>query len=343
MGITCQLLLSNNGFSIYKPGQPVIGTVHYHFDKPLELLSATISLVGNGKCSWETSSGDSTSYYDGKEEYTSQHIDILQTKTHDKISVQPGSHEFPFQFLLPEDTPSSHLDPESEIKYRIIVKFIESGFVKSTKEFSTTIQVYSDVKPCPPESLIVGLKKEFLFSFKNKFVYIKGIIEKTFVNAGEDVILTVSINKETDIPIKGIQTELVNLMTYTASCKTTHREPYPVNGSVREYPGITARGETTFRYIIPTFPHLFSILNSKIIAKEFKAKVTVKFPNPHINASIELPVVIHMVNTEPKINESSTNEPPSYKQVMDEVEEKYFNDGEKKYDHFKPHSSKSLK
>lgn len=241
MGVTCQLLLDNKGFALYKPGQTVIGTVNYLIDKPMELVSATVSMIGTGMCVWETSSADSTTFYQGSEEYVAQYFDLLQTKNHQILTVQPGSYGFPFQFLLPEDMPSSHVDPNSEIKYKIEVKFTESGFVKSSKEFSTTIQVYNDVKPCLPGSLIGGFKKEFLFSSKKKFVYIKGVIEKTFFNAGEEIILTVSINKETDIPITGIQTELVNVMTYTSKCKSTYQHPYPINGSAREYPGISAK------------------------------------------------------------------------------------------------------
>ncbi|XP_026732697.1 arrestin domain-containing protein 4-like [Trichoplusia ni] len=357
MGVKCQLLLNNEGFSLYKAGGIVAGTVNYLVDKPIEFWCATVSLIGTGYCRWEEGSGKTTTIYIGKENYVEQHIDILQLKNHEIVKIQPGSYQFPFQFLLPEDLPSSHVDETGNITYKIKVIFKKAGFIKSSEKFSTTIQVYNDAKPCLPEPLTAGLKKEFLFSSKNKFVFIKGEIDRTFVNAGENLMLTVTVNKKTNIPITGIRTELVNLMTYTSNCKQTTKEHITVNGTVREYPGITDKSETTFRYIIPSFPNLFSIQKSNVIAKEYKARVTVAFPFPHINASLDLPLVLNMVNLEVKKNEigegkstltqsSSADQPPSYWQVMneennksdDEVEEYV---GEKKQNYFEAHSSKS--
>ncbi|XP_026732731.1 arrestin domain-containing protein 1-like [Trichoplusia ni] len=350
MGVKCQLLLNNEGCSLYKTGGEVTGTVNYLVDKPTEFCGATVSLIGTGYCRWQEGSSKNRRTYVGTETYVEQHIDILQLKDHEITQIEPGSYQCPFQFLLPEDAPSTHSDETGSITYKIKVVFKKPGFIKSSAKFSTTIQVYSNPQPTLPEPLIAGFRKEFLFSSKNKFVNIKGEVEKTFINAGEDIMLTVTIQKETGIPITGIRTELVNLMTYTAECNAQHINPTIVNGTTREYSGITEKSETTFRYIIPSFPHLFSIQNSKVIAKEYKARVTVRFPFPHINASLDLPVILNMLDCEIKTGEPSTDQlsthdlPPSYWQVMNEDinksdDEEY--DGEKKNDYYEPQSSKS--
>ncbi|CAD0200051.1 unnamed protein product [Chrysodeixis includens] len=360
MGVKCQLLLDNQGCCLYRTGGLVTGTVNYCFDKPTEFWSATVSLVGTGYCRWEEGSSKNRRTYIGREQYVEQHLNILQLKKHELVKLEPGSYQFPFEFLLPENIPTSHTDPIGNITYSIKVVFKKAGFIKTSEKFSTTIQVYNEPKPCLPEPLIAGTKKEFTFSSKNKFVNIKGEISRTFITAGEDILLTVTVQKETDIPITGIQTELVNLMTYTCNnySKKQRLNHTSVNGTVREYPGMTEKNETTFRYIIPSFPHLFSIQDSNIIAKEYKARVTVKFPFPYINAFLDLPVVINMVNIvkEIEIKEgepsssaqtSTVDQPPSYWQVMNEDNNRSDEEGEevyvgdKKHNYYEAHSSKS--
>ncbi|CAD0200052.1 unnamed protein product [Chrysodeixis includens] len=180
MGVTCQLLLTkaNEGVSYYKAGQSVTGTLKYVFDKPTEFTSATLSLIGSGFCQWQTQLANSILIHVGNEDYVVQHMDLLQAKQGEVVTIQPGSYEHPFNFKLPEEIPSSHKDDVGNITYKVELRFIKSGLVKNSNKFNTIITVYGDVKPNIPQPLMAGLNKEYKFLCRKNFLNLKAQIRK---------------------------------------------------------------------------------------------------------------------------------------------------------------------
>lgn len=292
MGLESQILLTKTKEGVFRSGQLVTGILRYSIDKPMKFEFITISLKGKGKCWWSESrsaSSDSSSYtsYSGKEDYVSLHSKVLHRT---EIAIKTGVYEVPFEFQLPKELPSSYNDAICKIKYKIIAIFSKAGFLGGTKRIDTDLQVYGNVKPCTPQPMIYGLTKN-PFTMK-KPVHLKVEIEKTLLIPGDDIKLNCTVTNETKIAITCIQTKLVAEIVYTSDNKHKHMKKKTIEKTTKESVAIKGNCVTEIICTVPTFANLYTIQHSKILTKEYKVIVTLKFPFPHRDAVMEIPVVI---------------------------------------------------
>ncbi|CAH0702214.1 unnamed protein product [Spodoptera exigua] len=317
MGVTCQILIDRTEHGVFKAGGSVTGSLKYFIDKPTQFRRISMCFLGKGECQWssDSDSDDDGTDYSNCEEYLNQIFNVyLGTNKKDLLS---GAFEYPFQFLLPIDIPPSFKDDICTIKYKITVTFVKANFLKTKKNFDVEIPVTSYVNPCSLEPMVISLKKD-LSSFKtsNK-IEIKGEISKTCVAPGENFQMTLTVNNDTKLEIF-VKSELVNRVIYISSCNHKKVRENTVEDTCT-ITSVAANGVANLLCVVPTYTNLSSIQHTKVMIREYKVKITAKLPFPHINAVLEVPVVVgsrkHEFLVPAAIYSQYQEEPPSYSSI----------------------------
>ncbi|XP_047019387.1 uncharacterized protein LOC124629842 [Helicoverpa zea] len=310
MGVKCEILMSN-AKGVYRPGQSVDGVVKYTVTEPMEVTSVTLSMIGRGLCCWAPLISYVGTLYTGTEDFVNHCSILQQARGNETVFIQPGIYEQPFSFMLPNGIPSSYKDIRCFIAYFIQLKFgkTNTNLLSFSKKFIAEFRVQGDRKPLLQNNVTCQLAKNFLM--QNKGVNFVAHIAKPIVNAGEDIVIALNINNEAEVDILAIKTEIIKYVTYKSDCDHEKKRSKVVNATEIKYD--TKKDET--QLIVPTTPELQSIY-SNIFIKEYKVRVTLKFPFPHTEASLELPVVIVANNND--VDVDLDDQPPPYWQVMNE-------------------------
>lgn len=290
MGVKGLILLQRSQAGAFRAGQPLKGILKYSLDKPTKFTSIDISLVGKGKCQWsETDADDSTTYYSNKEDYVKIIKNVLAGRTNQKIEA--GTYECLFELFLPENIPTSFKNKICTIAYKIIATFVKDNFFGTKDKFEEEVTVYGYVDPCSPEPLIFGLQKDLLTLSSNNNIEVKAEIERTFVTPGENIKMQLKVINDSDVPVT-IKTELMKYFTYVSSNKRKKIDKETVETTKDYSPSLKENSVSKLTCVVPTLPSLYSIQHTKVMIGEYKVKVTLKLPFPHINATVEVPVVI---------------------------------------------------
>ncbi|CAH0702215.1 unnamed protein product [Spodoptera exigua] len=290
MGVMCQILINRTEDGVFKVGGLVTGTLKYFIDKPTHYKSISITFLGKGRCSWSETRGKTTTHYSNGEEYINQIVNIyLDREKEDFIS---GGFEYPFQFLLPVDIPPSFKDSTCTIEYKIIVTFVKANIITSKKYFDVEIPVTSYVNPCSLEPMMFCLRKN-IFSFNktnSNQIDLKGEIIKTCVTPGENIQIKLTVNNDTNLQIFA-KTELVHRLTYIASCGHKKTREDIVNNTSTMSP-VAENSVVNLICVIPTLHNLSSLEHTKVMIGEYKVKLVVKPPFPHMFRMLYIPVAI---------------------------------------------------
>ncbi|XP_047991726.1 arrestin domain-containing protein 17-like [Leguminivora glycinivorella] len=341
MGVSCKIHIRKSQEGIHRAGEPISGILCYAIDEPTEYQTAVLSFVGTAKCSWTQYDlvGKSTYTYIGHDEFLTLHTNILKKRPEQTITLDVGTYEFPFEFLLPTEIPSSFEDGYGDIKYHVRVKFMKPSLFSLTKKYEREITVYGNVNPVTGnESRSYELQKKLFkwFSSIEPIISLKARITKSFLTPGENAHVDVSVVNETDTEISNITTELSCRTTYTGQrffSTNSKVVEETIRGCTGITPSIPAYKTQKFSCIVPTLPHLYSIQHSKIINKEYFIKVNINLPFPHITATCTIPIAIgearggdcsgvleldDELECYPELEQSISDDPPSYWEVMKE-------------------------
>lgn len=346
MGIACDILIQSPEKRKHVTGEPLKGLVKFNLDKDTAYKKISLSLVEKGYCQW-----DETEYsyrsrhgcqahqrrkvgnryvFEGHETKIVKKIHLLHTKTDENKTLSAGSHEHAFEMIIPENIPPS-LDTEfGEIKYYLVLKFKKLKIFSRNKKFKTKITIYPSIDSSVADKpLCFALDKTLskLFSAHKHEIHLKAVLDKGYLNpSGERKISFVVAN--TSNVVVSVKTELI--------CKTKYKDDFAVNKfmsddpkTVRDViysctvgtPIVTENSVSRMFIMIPVAPELCTVRHSKIITREYKLRVTLKLPLPHINSSIEIPVFVgERLTGDVEIIEPNApkEEPPSYWESMSE-------------------------
>ncbi|KAJ8730544.1 hypothetical protein PYW08_001957 [Mythimna loreyi] len=291
MGIECEIFIERANRGIFRPRQPVVGKVKYFISKPTMFRTIDISFLGKATCQWSTPGPDKIprEYYN-EEEYVNDSRNLFKAQHGQEVFLS-GTFEYPFEFLLPDNIPSSTKYYKGGIiEYKVIVLFVKAKSIRTIKEYNRSIPVYGYVCPCSREPLIFSLQKTLSSLTAISNIDIKGEIEKTFLTPGDKIKLKLTINNNTDVLIT-INTKLIENYIYVSEDETTNVVSMPLENTQSSIT-IVEKSFSVITCIVPTLPTLYSIQNSKILSREYKVRVTAKLPNPKDNVDVEVPVVI---------------------------------------------------
>jgi len=132
MGLLDFQVILDNPVKVYFAGQPVSGRVLVNVSEPKKMKCLKVQMVGRGEVHWDESETRSvtvngetrnetiTRDYRASESYLDQEAVLFHGP-----SLPPGTHLFPFTFLLPASLPSSYESRIGHVRY-----FIKADIVR---------------------------------------------------------------------------------------------------------------------------------------------------------------------------------------------------------------------
>uniref|UniRef100_A0A2H1VCY6 SFRICE_020017 n=1 Tax=Spodoptera frugiperda TaxID=7108 RepID=A0A2H1VCY6_SPOFR len=283
MAVSCEILIARTEDDVFKPGDLVTGTIKYFIDEPTKFEGISMNFLGNGNCWWTKTEGGAISV-GNSETYVNKTISFYTGKSGEELS---GAYEYPFQFLLPINIPSSYKDGNCVIAYKIIVTFVRTT---RREQFEAEIPVQGYVTTSVQEPMLFGLQKKLFPVFTDSKIALRGELENVAVTPGTNVNLTIKVNNDSNNEIF-VRTELIKCFTLMSNHGETSANiilvPNTTTGS-----NIEKNSEQSIKCVVPTFVNLFSIQNSNIVKGEYKVRVTIEIPFPYKDATVDVPVVI---------------------------------------------------
>ncbi|KAM3963634.1 LOW QUALITY PROTEIN: uncharacterized protein ACR2FA_002157 [Aphomia sociella] len=336
MGIHCEIYLNKGADGVYVPGNIVSGTIKYGVDVETVFERIIISLKGYGRLTIheERKSNDQrttkTDIYKNSENYVD--IDnIIYVKDKEDTPFPIGMYEVPFSFKLPEEVPASLIYHKRDlshevwcnIEYYLRIKFERPGFFSFNKKFKKEITVVSGIKPrLPTEPIIHGEQKKIfqLFS-KNKSINIKANIPNSVISTGGKIEFSYEVTNDTNLTIKGVETKLVELYTFTASkMKKVQKQKNIADTDSKT--GSTGGKKQMMDTVINVPSERISLEYSNLVAREYFVQLEVLIPFPHWNAMLKIPVQIGDRTDFIQEGVQEDEPPPSYWEAMADEKEK---------------------
>ncbi|CAB3244966.1 unnamed protein product [Arctia plantaginis] len=144
------LLDSDNG--AYFPGQTIYGQMVFDQGKAKTIHGIYISFKGFCKVHWTTTETRRVNnrtvtkqvHHESYEEYFNRKVFVLGNENDDH-QLQPGHHEFNFDFPLPINIPTSLEADYGHIRYRVKAVMVTSGIFSSNKEKMAALRVFVPV------------------------------------------------------------------------------------------------------------------------------------------------------------------------------------------------------
>ncbi|KAJ8730547.1 hypothetical protein PYW08_001960 [Mythimna loreyi] len=344
MGVTCDIMIETPEKRKHVTGKPIKGLVKFHLDKDTVYRKISLSLVEKGYCQWDESEQHYRSrhskqayqrrkvgnrfVFEGHETKIVKTIHLLKNNADVNTTLTAGSHEHSFEMLIPENIPPS-LDIEfGEIKYYLILKFKKPKIFSRNKKFKTKITIFPSIDSSVTDKpLCFALDKTLikLFSAHKHEIHLKAVLEKGYLNPSSERQISFIVTNTSNVAVS-VKTELISKTKYKddfAIKKFTADDPKTVREVIYSctvgVPIIPNDNVSSMFVMIPVAPQLCTVRHSKIITREYKLRVTMKVPLPHINSSIEVPVFVGERLTENLDTTKASapkEEPPAYWECM---------------------------
>ncbi|KAL8569594.1 hypothetical protein ACOMHN_044732 [Nucella lapillus] len=204
----------------YQPGEVIRGHVRIKVARPTAIRTVTLRVVGEATVSWKEE-GEGT-IHQAEESYLDASKLVLDTRDSQPRNLDPGYHEFSFEYLLPENLPSSYIGKFGNVTYTM--KATVTG-VKSIDTAITSEPFLILRRSVVPEDVIqsvtMSLDKRMWGSCTFGKVSAKVTLEAKGGVPGEDLFMHVEIKNHSQRTVTAMQASLVMLSSYHAQKNTT--------------------------------------------------------------------------------------------------------------------------
>lgn len=347
MGVTSDILIEYPANKKHITGESIKGIVKFHLDKDTVYKKITLSLVEKGYCQWyeyeslyrgrrsqqirQRKKVGNRYIFEGHETKVVKKINLLDKNANENTTLTAGPYEHTFKIIIPENIPPSMKTDIGEIKYYLVLKFKKPRIFSLNKKFKTNITIYPGIdSSVADKTLSFTIEKTLnkLFSSYKHEIYLKAELDRGYLNpSGERQISYVAANNsKVNISVK---TELISKTKYkddfvakkylVDDAKTMREVIYSCTVGIASAP---ENDISCMFVVIPVAPELCTVRHSKIITREFKLRVTLKLPLPHVNSSVEIPVFVgeRIKDIDVEIVEASApiEKPPPYLETITE-------------------------
>lgn len=200
-------IIFDNPNSVYYGGQWVKGKVILTLNKSIKLSNINLRLQGLSICEWkekpknfekskENSSGSELISLEGKEIYF-DHGFVLWSKKDRKSTLNAGSYEFPFQFQLPNNCPTSFEGTFGHIRYTATAKIENSKNQQSNDSKNQFTAGFTVIQ-------ILDLNKDPILKLPAKSVNQRKI-RNFFCGSGGQIECLVEISRQGFVPGEFLQ------------------------------------------------------------------------------------------------------------------------------------------
>ncbi|XP_041370744.1 arrestin domain-containing protein 4-like [Gigantopelta aegis] len=204
----------------YQPGEIVRGHIHLTTVRPAFIKSIYITIIGEGSVGWEDETTQQA--FTAEETYVNVSKVIVDTKDTKPLSIIKGRHEFPFEYQLPENLPSSYIGKFGSITY--LLKATTHG--NRTSDHAITSEPFlvlrRSVLPSSVEKVLTMENEKRLVSLCSfGKISVKVSVNKQGGIPGEDLFIHAEIKNKTRRTITAIQGAIVMDSKYHASNQST--------------------------------------------------------------------------------------------------------------------------
>ncbi|GAB1607018.1 arrestin domain-containing protein 1-like [Argonauta hians] len=200
----------------YQPGEILRGSIQFSLSCPTLLRTILISVLGEGRVCWE----DKFQSNNASEIYMDASKMILDMKNTEPLSLKAGPHDFPFDYQLPNNLPSSFIGKYGNVTY--VLKAIVSG--DHIGETQVTSEPFLIVRPLPLST--EHLKPVHLTQQRKAWkgctfgkIAIDVTLKKSGLVPGEDLLIDADITNRSPKVIRAVQAALLMNSTYHAQKK----------------------------------------------------------------------------------------------------------------------------
>lgn len=204
----------------YQPGELLRGRIVVKTVRPTALRSITIRVVGEGTVSWKDV-GDA-SICQAQETYIDASKMVLDTRQAQPLTLDPGLHQFPFEYQVPENLPSSYIGKYGNVTYtiRATVAGVKAADAAITSEPFLVLRRW----PLPPsveEPRVLEQEKRVWGACTFGKISARLTLEKQGGVPAEDVFMHAEIKNRSGRTITAMQASLIMVSVYHARNQTT--------------------------------------------------------------------------------------------------------------------------
>lgn len=334
MGVACQINLEKTQDDVYRPGENIKGMIKYILTKDTVFASATLSLKGYGYCEWSNTEPKSLSSaythasFTGNEKYVSYEINLLSDSSG---IVAAGEYTAPFNFALPLNIPSSvsymTWSKEAIILYYLRIKFVEAGFLGSTKKFRRVINIVSPVvRTMQPGPMSCDIKKSIkkLFSAEVDEINLKATVDDTLIAPGKNINIKFDIENKSKIDVPAIKVKILRHVTLRDDYGRVKFFDKELEESTVKTDLVISKTIKSINTIVQVPANALTVQYSKIISWDYILRIVLKVTGFYSDAVLDIPIVIGNEQTNNSFTYLSKEmpapeqPPPSYWEAMEE-------------------------
>lgn len=296
MGKAFEIILENEQKS-FAPGSVIRGTLVVELEEPKKYENITVLLEGKGKVSWTESHGESSESYCSSENYVNLQTVVWENSQSPDGALQRGRYTFPFEFILPQDCPSSFRTNVGRIYYKI-KGLISTGLFKVDRKVNHYFAVLRRV------SIDQSLTRKDINVNKNKQVGLSccgcGVISFSTqlpcdgFNVGDEIPVQVNVENGSGRQIK-VRIRFVEKIIYITRRKRKTSENIVAVQESESLRSHAFSNWTSSSFLVPQIRPAVTLSN--IIQSQHIVRVTAVVPWA-LNSSIDIPVTLGNVGHE---------------------------------------------
>ena len=198
----------------YQPGEIIRGKIGIHLHRSTLVQTIYITIFGEGVVSWDD---PYLGVFQANENYLNASKVIFETTNQRPRILDQGFHDFPFEYQLPEDIPSSFIGKYGSVTY--ILKAVVQG--ERTGDTTIATEPFLVLREYPlPEEVFSPCERKlenryWALCSTGKVKIIIGL-NKTGYVPGEDMFVQAEIQNRSPLRITAIQASLIMNSIYFA-------------------------------------------------------------------------------------------------------------------------------
>lgn len=204
----------------YQPGEIIRGTIFVTLAKPTAIREITVKVYSEGNVSWK---GRDEQVYQAQEIYVDSSKAIVDT-TYDlePLQLPQGRHEFPLDYILPENVPSSYIGKYGNVTYTMkamLVGVNSKDTAICSEPFLVLRRQHIPALAEQPLAMTVSRRMPCSCSFGK--IDIRVTLDKAGGVPGEDIFLQAELKNQSGSTVTAMQASLIMTTVFRAQSNST--------------------------------------------------------------------------------------------------------------------------
>ncbi|ESP05023.1 hypothetical protein LOTGIDRAFT_211804 [Lottia gigantea] len=204
----------------YQPGEIIRGHIIATLSRNEQIRNITISIFGEGNVGWEDEKTGENNQ--ASETYIDSKTVIMESQMGKPLVLKQGHREFPFEYELPENLPSSFIGKHGSVTY--ILKGMVIDYKNNVAAITSEPFLVLRKKPLPESiesPMLLGGSKRVWGGCSLGKITVSAAVNKHGGIPGEDILINMDVKNRSGCMVKAIQASVNMHSIYHAGKKTT--------------------------------------------------------------------------------------------------------------------------